>query len=108
MVVIVAFAAPAFAQSFAKKPAAEEVPAYNDIVARSFLIEVEPLVEKYTGWDCEWPVPFRLVTRAQYTDAMVKELKPRLPANLQSDPRAEALLRSMLGAQSIGLLGRYS
>src|SRR4030095_7853286 len=28
---------------------AEDVPAYNDYVARSFLIEVEPLVGKYTG-----------------------------------------------------------
>ena len=41
----------------------EDAPAYNDLVARTFLIEVEPLVEKHTGWDCEWPVAFQLVNR---------------------------------------------
>jgi hypothetical protein len=107
-VIVVAFAAPAFAQISAKDPTAEDVPAYNDFVARSFLIEVEPLVEKYTGWDCEWPVPFHLVTRAECADAMAKELRPRLLADFPSDPRTEAMLKSMFRAHSVGLLGYYS
>lgn len=88
----------------------EDAPAYNDIVARSFLIEVEPLVEKYTGWECEWPVAFQLVSRVQYINESIKEAAKDLA---KTDPtldlkRIEAELAPMLAAQSIGLLGRYS
>jgi hypothetical protein len=97
------------AQTSGKKadPLAEEAPAYNDIVARSFLIEVEPLIEKHTGWDCHWPLPFRLLTRAQYVDSLLKEIKDKHPGALH-DQRSEAMLRLMLESQSAGLLGYYS
>ncbi len=102
------FATSAIAQSPNQAPTAEDTPAYNEIVARSFLIEVEPLVEKYTGWDCRWPIPFRLVTRAQYAETMTSHLKAHLPAQFQSDRGAEAMLKEMLHSQSAGLLGCYS
>lgn len=89
---------------------AEDVPAYNDYVARTFLIEVEPLVEKHTGWDCEWPVPFRLVTRAQYVEESIadltKELAKQGPGIDQKIVGAK--FRPLFESQAIGLLGRYS
>lgn len=89
---------------------AEDVPAYNDYVARSFLIEVEPLVEKYTGWECEWPVPFQLVSRAQYVEESLVDLNKELvKLNPGTDPKLFGnRFRPMFEAQAIGLLGRYS
>lgn len=108
LLVLAAFGVLAFTSStaVAQYASGEEAPAYNDYVARSFLIEVEPLVEKYTGWECEWPVPFQLVTRAQYADAII--------ADLRKDPSKQDLgvsdqeLRAFLEAQAAGLLGLYS
>jgi hypothetical protein len=88
----------------------EDVPAYNDLVARTFLIEVEPLVEKFTGWECEWPVAFQLVSRAQYVEESIvdaaKELKKLNPGMDQKLVGEQ--FRSLFEAQAIGLLGRYS
>lgn len=84
----------------------EEAPAYNDYVARSFLIEVEPLVEKYTGWECEWPVAFQLVTRTQYADAIIADIR-KGPSKEDLGVSAEEL-RAFLEAQAAGLLGVYS
>jgi hypothetical protein len=88
----------------------EDVPAYNDLVARTFLIEVEPLVEKFTGWECEWPVAFQLVSRAQYVEESIvdaaKELKKLEPGLDQKLVGTQ--FRSLFEAQAIGLLGRYS
>lgn len=95
------------AQSPGRDALAEEAPAYNDLVTRSFLIEVEPLIEKHTGWDCPWPLPFRMMTRAQYAESLLKDLKARDPS-LFADRRAEASLKLMLEAQAAGLLGYYS
>lgn len=92
----------------AQSPTGEDAPAYNDIVARSFLIEVEPLVEKHTGWDCPWPIPFRLVTRTQYAETMTSQLKTHLPPQFQADRGAEAMLKEMMQSHSVGLLGCYS
>lgn len=86
---------------------AEEAPAYNDIVARSFLIEVEPLIEKHTGWDCRWPLPFRLITRAQYAELILKDLSVRKPG-LMADQRKVGALKLVLESQAAGLLGYYS
>ncbi len=95
------------AQSPGRDSLAEEAPAYNDLVARSFLIEVEPLVEKYTGWDCRWPLPFRLVTRAQHAESMLNDLKARKPG-LVPNRRTEASLKLVLESEAAGLLGYYS
>jgi|GEM_PF-5900246 len=103
--------APASAQTPPPRdPFAEDAPAYNDLVARSFLIEVEPLVEKHTGWDCHWPVPFRLVTRTQYIDAMLQEIRRKFAAlSPGTNPaKIDAAFRPSIEAGSIGLLGRYS
>ena len=93
-----------------RDPYAEDAPAYNDIVARSFLIEVEPLVEKHTGWDCHWPVPFRLVTRRQYVDLTLQEVRRRYAALSPgtSPAQVDAAVRPSLEAHVVGLLGRYS
>ena len=94
----------------ARDPDAEDAPAYNGLVARSFLIEVEPLVEKHTGWDCHWPVPFRLVTRAQYVDLQMQQVRSKLTALSPGSNSAkyEASIRPSLEAHVVGLLGRYS
>lgn len=102
-----AWAAPAPGQTADGVSLAEEPPAYNDIVARSFLIDVEPLIEKHTGWECHWPVPFRLVTRTQYVDATAREMKTRL-AKDYPEMAVEARLRPMLESKAVGLLGCYS
>lgn len=89
---------------------AEAAPAFNDTVARSFLIEVEPLVEKYTGWDCEWPIPFQLVTREQYVNIAVAEFTQHI-ARTKPGTNTKAIepqLRMLAQNISIGLLGRYS
>jgi len=94
----------------AKSPYDEDAPAYNDLVARSFFIEVEPLVEKHTGWDCEWPVSFRLVTRAQYVEQASKEIKGRISSrvgNVQQS-EVETMLTQVLTPRAMGLLGLYS
>jgi hypothetical protein len=109
---LLAFAAPWFAPSVstAQEAYAEDAPAYNALVARTFLIEVEPLVEKYTGWECEWPVPFQLVNRAQYVDETLVDVNKEL-AKLSpgTDPKLlGSQFRPLLEAQAIGLLGRYS
>jgi hypothetical protein len=88
----------------------EDAPAYNDLVARTFLIEVEPLVEKHTGWDCEWPVAFQLVNRTQYVEESIadaaKEFAKFSPG---TDLKTLGLhLRPLFEAQAVGLLGRYS
>lgn len=107
-VVLLAAVAPAFAQtSRSGTSLAEEPPAYNDIVARSFLIDVEPLIEKHTGWDCEWPIPFRLVTREQYVDVTATEMKKRLSKDYPA-MALDQMLKPMLESQAIGLLGCYS
>jgi hypothetical protein len=96
--------------STAEEAYAEDPPAYNDLVARTFLIEVEPLVEKYTGWECEWPVPFQLVNRAQYVDETLVDInKELIKLNPGTDPKQlGSRIRPLLEAQAIGLLGRYS
>jgi uncharacterized protein (DUF2342 family) len=89
---------------------AEEVPAYNDYVARSFLIVVEPLVEKHTGWECEWPVAFQLVSRAQYVEESISDMAKEV-AKQGLDVNSKiigAQFRPMFEAQAGGLLGRYS
>jgi len=107
-IVLAACGAPACAQtSRSGASLKEEAPAYNDIVARSFLIDVEPLIEKHTGWDCEWPVPFRLVTRAQYVDATASEMKKRLAKDYPA-MAVDQMLKPMLESQAVGLLGCYS
>jgi hypothetical protein len=88
----------------------EDSPAYNALVARSFLIEVSPLVEKYTGWNCDWPVAFRLVTRKEYIEQVLAETTQMLQKKEPAlDPkRVESALTPSLATQSIGLLGRFS
>jgi hypothetical protein len=98
------------AQGDTKSPDDEDVPAYNDLVARSFFIEVEPLVEKHTGWECEWPVSFRLVTRAQYVEQSANEVRDRVSSTVTKSRQGEmqTALRQVLKSRSVGLLGRYS
>jgi hypothetical protein len=97
-------------RSAAQDDLAADVPAYNDYVARTFLIEVEPLVEKYTGWECEWPVPFQLVSRAQYVEETIRDVTKEMAK--QSPGIDEKLVatqfRPFFEVQAAGLLGRYS
>lgn len=112
LLVLTALAALLFFPSIGAAQSAdgEDVPAYNDFVARSFLIEVEPLVEKFTGWECEWPVAFQLVTRAQYVNESITDLSKELAKQSPGiDPKLIGTqFRPMLEAQAVGLLGRYS
>ena len=101
------------ATSFAQTPPADEtkedVPAFNDWGARTFLIEVEPLVKKYTGWTLADFPKFKLMTREQYCEATVREILPLL-----SKPKASAAatvsetLAREIRPHAVGLLGRYS
>jgi hypothetical protein len=88
----------------------DEVPAFNDLYARTMIIEILPLVEKHTGWKIADLPRFRLVTREQYGKAMAQEIAPLLrerePA--LSEAHALAAAESAARAQAAGLLGKYS
>jgi hypothetical protein len=88
----------------------EEAPAYNDLVARSFLIEVQPLVEKHTGWSLGGFPKFRLVTQAEYTKVASQELVAQLRKARPDEPEEKlaAVAREIVGDRAVGLIGKYS
>ena len=105
-----AFLVLAVLPAFAQQPNAEEVPAYNDLFARTILIETLPLVEKHTGWKIPDLPKFRLVRRDQYAKVAAQELvgvmRKRQPKLSEADALAAA--ERALQGQANGLLGRYS
>ena len=92
----------------AQSPDKEDAPAFNDWGARTFLIEVEPLVQKHTGWALADFPKFKLVTRDQYCAASLDELQHSAlkPGSLPTGADAAALAAEMK-RHTIGLLGAY-
>jgi hypothetical protein len=86
-----------------------EEPAYNAFVARTYLIEVQPLVEKYTGWEIGGFPKFLLATRDEYCKAAAPSLVPSLRARMPELTEAQALslAQDSLRTTARGLLGRY-
>ena len=94
----------------AQQPEREDPPAFNSWVARSFLIEVQPLVEKHTGWQLPGFPRFQVVTRAEYCDATIREIECSLQksSGLLAEPVPRAALMREVRPHTEGLLGRYS
>lgn len=96
------------AGAHAQTPDKEDAPAFNDWGARTFLIEVEPLVQKHTGWKLADFPKFKLVTRDQYCAASLEELQRTAlkPGSLPTGAAIAALTADMK-RHTIGLLGAY-
>ena len=94
----------------AQQPEREDPPAFNSWVARSFLIEVQPLVEKHTGWQLPGFPKFQVVTRAEYCEATIREIECALQksSGLLAEPVPRAALMREVRPHTEGLLGRYS
>lgn len=94
----------------AQQPEREDPPAFNSWVARSFLIEVQPLVEKHTGWQLPGFPKFQVVTRAEYCEATIREIEGALQksSGLLAEPVPRAALMREVRPHTEGLLGRYS
>lgn len=86
-----------------------EEPAYNAIVARTFIIEVQPLVERFTGWEIGGMPKFLLATREEYVKAAApstaKMIRHRMPGVAEADALSAA--QDALRASAPGLLGKY-
>jgi uncharacterized protein (DUF2342 family) len=97
------------AQQPVRDPGADETPAFNDWGARTFLIEVQPLVEKYTGWKHDDLPAFRLVTREKYLEAMSEEARRFAPVPFGAAPIRPPMKANPAALTQIsGLLGLYS
>lgn len=100
----------AWATATAQEPMAEGVPAFNDLFARTIIIETLPLVEKHTGWKIPELPKFRLVTREQYAAVSAREVVDQIRRQMPEMTEANALATAEEAARShaVGLLGRYS
>jgi uncharacterized protein (DUF2342 family) len=91
----------------AQAPDKEDAPAFNDWGARTFLIEVEPLVQKHTGWKLPDFPKFKLVTREQYVAATIEEWRRVLPPGEMPTGAVAKGLEARLRRHAAGLVGAY-
>lgn len=93
----------------AEPPPDEGTPAFNDLFARTIIIETMPLVEKHTGWSMLDMPKFRLITREEYASILappianeVRKSNPKV-----SEPKALEFAKDLMRGHSAGLLGQY-
>jgi hypothetical protein len=87
----------------------EGLPAFNDLFARTIIIEVMPLVEKYTGWKMADVPKFRLVTMEEFATKMAPPLAEQIRQQNSHLSEAKALefAKNAVRTQSAGTLGVY-